>query len=400
MDDPRPISRDLQTLALMAGTSRPSQNSFPQSIARGQMANSAVRLRQRSQVPPIPDPIRSELRLGLYDLLPDIPDSNAPRGDASEYAPDYRPTSAAKAVTALDEPWSPTQSQNTMDQGITGALAAQGQGATQQGLPLPKPRPENVPTSMGNAGGLPAMQFDPAAIRSSLGMPATENTGVNHPTGSVPGGGDAQQSTAQQYRPPTPSTRDLLFDMAMSGRQDDQRSQTGNMENIALALMKGGFNTMANASKPNANAIGSFGEGNTQGLKALTMLNQLDQRNQRYKNQDHLGALRALANIENAQATRDNTAAYQDAMLRERGADRDLRRQIYEGNQSNQAAQLASIDAYRQAMLEQRAQELAATQDGVTAEMKRFQWIQERALKEAQLMSQETGRPWQYYGQL
>lgn len=409
-------------------------------IAAQRIAQAAAQNRRNSaqsqsgDIPAIPDPIntnQSNMFSRAWGALPDLPASNASSGSMDEYAaPQQRPgSSTARAVTALDEPWSPTQSQNAMDQGITAALSAQSQGgqksapppldmsfinanfrqpqdglspgdavAQNSGMPRPKPRPGDLGMQVaGTGGGMPGI------IKASYDLPATDGAAGNQAAAAA-GGEEAQQATPQQYGPPMPTTRDLLYNMAMSGRQDGQQTQTGNMENIALALMMGGLNMMANASKPNANAIGSFGEGNIEGLKTLMTLNQFDQRNQRYKNRDELGALSALANIENAQATRENTAAYQNAMLRERGEDRDLRRQMYEGTQANQAAQLASMDAYRQAMLGQRAQEMAATQDyhnksldlqrgksndGVSPEMKRQQWIQDRAMKEAEMASQE-----------
>lgn len=433
-----------QDMALLYQMLSPESNG---TLANGAAANvlaqraAAKRKEQQKDIPAIPDPMDTTQQ-GMFDrawgALPSLPASNAPSGNMDEYAPNRRPTSTASAVTALDQAWSPTQSQNTMDQGITSAFAAQDQSgggqptakppldmsfinanfqqpqdglspgdvAAQQsgGMPMPKPRPQ-----MASSGTTPAMGFDPAVIRASLGLPAVENAPSNATAPASPQTTQQATSAPEQYGPPQPTTQDLLYDMARGGGSQQQpASQTGNLQNLGLALMMGGLNTMSEASKPNANAMGSFGRGNTQGLQTLMTLNQLDERNQRYNKRDELGALSALANVENAKATRENTRAYQDAMMQERGADRDLRREMYQGSQDNQAAQLAATNAYHQALLGQRAQELAATNDyrnkslelqsqkqtpemqGVSPAMKNYQWIQERAKTDAEIMSKET----------
>lgn len=429
--------RDIDILAQLLAPE--GGGSLANRLAANTMAQNAAAQRKRKMedVPAIPDPVNTTQKSfwgRAWDAIPDAPEPGTPRGDGSDYGPQRR--APDRGPTAYDDP------------GISDALNAQGRGpemygppppsnappageslppqspsfnidpsimnaafqtpseppadglspADVGGMPRPTPRPGNVPTRMADVGGSPAMKFDPAAIRASLGQPAMENA-PGTGTSSMP----ADTAAPQQYGPPKPTPHDLLYQMAMGG-EGKTASQTANMENIALALMMGGLGTMAEASKPNASAMGSFGSGNTQGLQTLMTLNQVDQRNSRYNNRDQLGALTALSNIENAQATRENTSAYRDAMLEERAADRAMRGDIARGSQDLQNAQLASLAAYRQAMLGMRGQELDAlkgyrdrsldlqsknTLDGVTPEMKAYAWAQDRAMAEAKLFATE-----------
>lgn len=107
------------------------------------------------------------------------------------------------------------------------------------------------------------------------------------------------------------------------------RDRSGENIDNALALMIGGLNTMAAASRPGATPFGSFAEGNAGGLNTMLALRGQRRREESDNDREALGVMGTMANLENAAATRADTKAYRDATLASAAADRSQRAQEF-----------------------------------------------------------------------
>lgn len=115
-------------------------------------------------------------------------------------------------------------------------------------------------------------------------------------------------------------------------RLDQPRDKSGENIDNALALMIGGLNTMAAASRPGVSPFGAFAEGNAGGLNTMLALRGQRRREESDNSREALGVLGTMANLENAAATRADTKAYREATLGESVASRKQRDREFEAN--------------------------------------------------------------------
>ena len=189
-------------------------------------------------------------------------------------------------------------------------------------LPRPIPRPTPMPSARAQtpvvaADAVPPAPSIPAAYKTGSDIDYLSQMAPSSgaPTSLIPAASPAADQEPPDVVPgaePGTATAKLL---ELVGERPEGQTADDKRQQLGMSLLLAGLQTMSAASKPGATTLGSVGEGGSVGVANYMQASRDARKENADKSREYVGALSALGSLENAAATRDQTATYQRGVL-------------------------------------------------------------------------------------